>query len=341
LQPRGFGVPSRPFVEHQVVPALLLLASAGACAGLLARRPGGAGMCLGMLAGFALVALGVAFVDGNTFVANLCLVPFVLCITLVRHAVPFTTRRARWAGMAVGALLGGAFWLCAWAPEPSTRPAGGTAPSPRLTPFESARDGDLSVLRRGAAYLVRGPHGEVEVDLSLAFEAANESGIWTLFRWEPSRWEADVDVRWDGGEVRLVATLLLPHDVHAHLAHAVRIRTHGEASVAGVPWPTTHRGTGAATFVAYGPDGLALRRASRGEKGPFRTLAALPDADPWISVDGWDLRVEGWAAQCSREPSPTAGWGISQGVIEEVARGWNTVTTGAGVYRFEVVLRPR
>jgi hypothetical protein len=151
VQPRGFAVPSRPFVEHQVVPTLLLLASAGACAALLARRPGGAGVCLGMLAGFALVAFGVAFVDGNTFVANLCLVPFVLCITLVRHAIPITTRRARWAGLAVGALVGTAFWLCAWAPEPSTRPAGGAASSPGLSPFESAQDGDLSVLRRRAA----------------------------------------------------------------------------------------------------------------------------------------------------------------------------------------------
>lgn len=105
--------------------------------------------------------------------------------------------------------------------------------------------------------------------------------------------------------------------------------------------------------------------ASSAEKGPFRELGAGPingsltitllDGDqPFLIVE-----LQDWAAQCSTEPSPTAGYGVPQNAIEfgllsddpkspatifislastSVGRGWNTVGHGAGVYRNRMTL---
>ena len=95
-----------------------------------------------------------------------------------------------------------------------------------------------------------------------------------------------------------------------------------------------------------------LRAASR-EKGPFETLGSWPVEDPVLTIGGWKVQVQGWAEQGSRDPSPTAGWGVSQAAIERVGdvylwslaatsigRGWHTVRTTPGVYVLEAILTP-
>ena len=71
------------------------------------------------------------------------------------------------------------------------------------------------------------------------------------------------------------------------------------------------------------------------------------------------LTFESWAAQASVEPSPTAGWGVTQNDVEllessaagqsalflslaatSIGRGWDTVGHAAGTYRNVIRLEP-
>ena len=98
---------------------------------------------------------------------------------------------------------------------------------------------------------------------------------------------------------------------------------------------------------------FALLRAASHEKGPFETLALLPDGDPVFSGYGFKLQVNGFAKQASRAASPTAGWGVSQGAIEaaqhglswelaatSLGRGWSTVRLAPGTYELTLTLDP-
>jgi hypothetical protein len=101
-------------------------------------------------------------------------------------------------------------------------------------------------------------------------------------------------------------------------------------------------------------------RASDGEKGPFSELGRgrLDRGEPLALVlrrrdatdDGCQLVFEDWSAQVSTDPSPTAGWGVTQGTIQFFAsgregivqltlaetgpgRGFDSVGHAAGTYR--------
>lgn len=108
-------------------------------------------------------------------------------------------------------------------------------------------------------------------------------------------------------------------------------------------------------------------QSSSAEKGPFETLAAGPlAADQPLEIvlyDGdrpiYSVTFDDWAAQCSRELSPTAGWGVPQNAIEfslngedqtqatfyvtlastSAGRGFDSVGHNPGVYRNRMKVR--
>src|SRR6185503_5947370 len=145
-------------------------------------------------------------------------------------------------------------------------------------------------------------------------------------------------------------------EVASHLSSVMKLHILGDAgdatAVEGVPWRLDHRSE-RTEFVAIRNGRTELLRASRLEKGPFETLGSWELRDPLLTIDGWKVRVSGWADQGSPAPSPTAGWGVSQAAIERVdnvymwslastsiGRGWHTVRTAPGVYVLEAVVTP-
>jgi hypothetical protein len=115
----------------------------------------------------------------------------------------------------------------------------------------------------------------------------------------------------------------------------------------------------------FADETLHVVEARSGEKGPFRTLASGPlPADEPLEITLYDegqpvarVVLEDWAAQCGRQLSPTAGWGLPVNAIEfsllgdaptstaavwitlagtSVGRGWDSVGHRAGSYRNRV-----
>jgi hypothetical protein len=141
-------------------------------------------------------------------------------------------------------------------------------------------------------------------------------------------------------------------ELASHLASAFQLALAGQASVNGVPWSLGNSDP-RSEFIAVRQGRTELLRASSGEKGPFEVLGSWPAGDPVLNIDGWSVQLLGWADQGSHEPSPTAGWGVSQAAIERagsayfwslastsIGRGWHTVRTAPGVYVLEAVVTP-
>lgn len=108
--------------------------------------------------------------------------------------------------------------------------------------------------------------------------------------------------------------------------------------------------------------------ATSGEKGPFHELASGKlDRTQTIEITFLDagvpvasIALADWAAQCSTDLSPTAGWGLPQNAIEfaltgespraaaclfislastSVGRGFDTVGHAPGAYRNRMAVR--
>jgi len=162
----------------------------------------------------------------------------------------------------------------------------------------------------------------------------------------------------------------LREEVCVHLAHALSFSW--EAALpwySGVPRRTTsvdvagsafrigggpifEPRAGRREFLAFRNGGLELLRAADDEKGPFTTLRRLPNRDPLFRSAHFTVEIGGFVAQAAREPSPTAGYGVSQGAIEaeggtvwvelaatSVGRGWNTVRLAPGTYAIDLRVR--
>jgi hypothetical protein len=176
--------------------------------------------------------------------------------------------------------------------------------------------------------------------------------------------------------LQLAAWSQLPHPVYSHLNSFSELQVLGpgpftlrfspcpdaEVQVLPADYPTGRPGR----LACLTEDGtLRVLEAASGEKGPFTELAAGPLArgDPLsvtVAQRGEPVcRVTwpDWAAQCSTELSPTAGWGLPQNALEfrltdegmslwctlaatSVGRGWDSVGHAAGAYRNRVTVEP-
>ncbi len=174
------------------------------------------------------------------------------------------------------------------------------------------------------------------------------------------------------------AASILPRGVWSHLNHITQLTVGGqrELRVRFSPVPQTAIDVlfadypfGAPARFAYVDSAGTFKvvQASSAEKGPFTTLAEGPLGVGPLTMtlmDGdeplFEVRLEDWAAQCSREVSPAAGWGVPQNAIEfsldsnspnsaatffislaatSVGRGWASVGHSAGTYRNRISLK--
>jgi hypothetical protein len=231
-----------------------------------------------------------------------------------------------------------------------------------------------------------------DIDPAFELSSYSQSGLWTVFDYHserPPRWEvASVDaksvalrarsallstnalVRIEGGELSVQSVTHVRRELCVHLARALAIHgatgdSEAKLHVDGNTWETHEtRYAGLMPFLAaaaelgplellaYRRGKLELLRATEDEKGPFITLATLADHDPWLEVRGVRFQIRGFARQAAREPSPTAGYGVSQAAIQArgddirvelaataVGRGWNTVRIAPGMYDLTVAAK--
>lgn len=378
LQPRGFEVGSAPFFAHQVLPAALFVAALAAAIGVLAHRPTGLSG-VAVLAGFWVAIAGVAVVVGNTafvvVIVAASLAMLAVLVGVVRAAGRLGTRLTYAAGGGpLGIALGIGFVLASWSPVATTRPAGGEPPA--LTDDDEPGPVTIGQLEARAAsdeIVVRAGSDALTVRPAMHIVSASTSGWWTLLDFHSTQlpaWSVQraggglvltadtaglsgrVMVSMVDGGVRIRSWTTVEREVHAHLASAVEIDVPvGGVEINGRHWhPVAAVGRG--EFVAFRNGRLALLRTAMAEKGPFETIATWEAADPTVQAGRWQIEVRGWAAQVSRAPSPTAGWGVSQGAIEyigstlfwsvastSVGRGWDTVATAPGTYVFDILIR--
>lgn len=363
LQPRGFAFGSRSFYEHALIAPSFALASCAAALSLhLHQRT--ALRLMGLLAGFW-IPIEAAGSMGNTVFAagsRWLLLGSVAGLWLVLLS---SKRLHEWAppivsAAVIGAASGGAFLWCTWAPPCTVKPAGGSLDVPaRVEGATELECGDLRAEVEDSAVLLLHPSGIVVVEPGPEFDACSTTGFWTLFDshrraiapWRVHRvagnslhlqsegpgMSSDCIVSVAPGEVRVRVATTMEEEVCVHLASFMRI------TVPEAAWKS-------GDFVAFRSGRLELMRPSFREKGPFSTLARV-EGDPVLLAGGWKVQVRGWAEQASRAPSPTAGWGVSQGAIEfydnefffelagtSLGRGWQTVRLSSGTYVLEAIL---
>jgi hypothetical protein len=374
LQPHGFAWGTRSFLEHQVIAPALAVSAAALAAGPM-KRPSVTALATAILSGFWMASGGVIAVLGTTAPSRLFwIVPpaSVMMLVLVRRQAPNALLTG---GTVLGVAVAGLFWFATWAPPPSTRPASKVIHLDPMTREAS------SIESEGVRVSVSGNLLQVASGGKIAYlwpgfdyEAVSDAGIWSLFQfrtaavpsWTCGRTDRDgLAVRAENDDFQSAGRVWIDHrvvhvrmetrvkrDLASHLASAFQLALSGQASVQGVPWNLGNSDP-RSEFIAVRQGRTELLRASSGEKGPFEVLASWPVGDPVLKIEGWSIQLLGWADQGSHEPSPTAGWGVSQAAIERagsayfwslastsIGRGWHTVRTGPGVYVLEAVVTP-
>lgn len=373
-QPRGFEVLSRSFLEHQGVAAVLVAVSAAGLAAIPLRRRRVEWVAVGILSGFWISSAALITALGTTLPSRI----FWLILAGAGSALFLSYKIVRpdppallTGGTVVGVILAGLFWWATWAPPATTRPkAAQDQPAP-VTPGPAD----------GIRLAVQGYHLELvtrsgKALLWPAFEygSISDDGLWTIFQHRSSKpdlwkWRTPEDGSlslitenddfhcqahaWvQNGRVHVRSQTRVKREIASHLSSVMQLCLPGPATVEGVPWNLDHRHE-RTEFVAIRGGRIELLRAASREKGPFETLGSWPLQDPVLAIDGWKVQVRGWIEHGSPEPSPTAGWGVSQAAIERVGdvymwslaatsigRGWHTVRTAPGLYVLEAVLTP-
>jgi hypothetical protein len=373
-QPRGFAFLSRSFVEHQGVAPALFAVSAAGLAAIPLKRLRATWIAVGILGGFWTASAGVIAVVGSTVFARAFWVVLpaaagllVLAYRLIKPDPPGLLT----GGTVVGVALAATFWGCTWAPPASTRPPAADAPLAPVVP-EAADRVRLSV--EGSRVVLQGRTGRASIWPAFEYDSVSDAGFWTVFQfrssilpawtWRPQEngsLELNAEnedftcsaLAWiQNGRVHVRAKTVVKREIASHLSTVMQLHLPGAAFVEGVPWTSDHQHE-RSEFIAIREGRTELLRASSREKGPFETLGSWELRDPVITIDGWKVQVIGWAAQGSREPSPTAGWGVSQAAIERggdvylwslaatsIGRGWHSVRTAPGVYVLEAILTP-
>jgi hypothetical protein len=377
IQPRGFSFGSRSFFEHEVIVPAVFAISLCAVFGSWKKKD----MCLlatTAILGFWIPVFAVVglVIGGNfRFLAQGLLA--CALVTVAVFIIANTRTPVRWlliaAGLVVGTALGAGFVHCTSPPPATTHPANRPIELPaRVEGPAVLKSSGMTVSVEGKNIFVRGDGMSASIRPSMRFEAESPEGHWTVFRscrfrlppWKVARGSKDAlilrsstkgmsgsaVVRIVDGKVRILFETNIEETVHAHLSSAVSVTIWGEARVRGLPWKSMD-GDSPAEFIAFRDGRMEFLRSRSDEKGPFETIAGWEAGDPEIEIGGWRVRVLGWADQASREESPTAGWGVSQGAIEyyrstliwslastSVGRGWHAVATKPGRYVFEIVL---
>ena len=375
LQPRGFAWGSRSFVEHQVLtPAIFAVSAAALAAGLL-KRPTVASLAVAVLSGFWVASGGVIAGVGTTAPSRLFWIvpPAAMAMLLMVRRLSSTTVIT--GGTVVGTGLAAAFWACTWAPPATTRPRGGEVrPDTIIEEASSTAADGIHVSVSGNMVLVKSEGKTAAIWPGFDYDAVSDSGIWSLFQfrststpsWTCSRSKAGglaltaenedfhsaARIRIENHAVHLQYETRVKRELASHLSSVLQFGLWGKASLHGIPWNLGNSDP-RCEFIAVRQGRTEFLRASSGEKGPFETLGAWPLENPTLMIDGWSIQLLGWAEQGSHEPSPTAGWGVSQAAIERagttyfwslastsIGRGWHTVRTAPGVYVLEAVITP-
>jgi hypothetical protein len=368
-------------VAGTAVAALFSRSVAARLASLLVAAAA-AGWLAAIIAGRALFPISMT--------AGRLAIPALIALALAALAWSVRESRVRLAlALVAGAPLGIVVIAAQRAPLPSTRPIGGTladvsggtggAPG-------GATDGELVVacgtrqLRVNPlltfqsrspdrTWTLLAPHAYIGTHRTLARYATTPNGFRAAFSDDG---ESTLVVEQHDTVLAIDATSSLRAPVYSHLDSFTTIEIPFEATIAFSP-------TGARRFAiepAEYPSGLPAQlayldpvhtfrvvRARDAEKGPFTELARgrLERAAPLVielraradDSDGCRLAFDDWAAQVSTEPSPSAGWGVSQGSIQFFSRGgralvlltladtgpgrgFDSVGHAAGVYRNRV-----
>lgn len=374
-QPRGFEVRSRSFLEHQGVTAILFAVSVAGLAAIPLRRRRVEWIAVGIVSGFWIFSSALIVVLGSTTVSRFFW--FILAgagaaLLLSCKIIRPEPRGLLTGGAVAGLVLSFLFWDAAWAPPATTRPKPSNYQPAPLTPGPAE---DIRLAVQGFNVEIETRSGKALLWPGFQFNSIADSGIWTIFDYRsstlpPWKWRTVEDgslslsgenedfrslVRvWvEKGTVHVRSETRVFRDVASHLSTVMELRLPGPATVEGVPWTLDHLHERTEFLAIRGGRVEFLRAASR-EKGPFESLGAWPLKDPVLTIDGWKVQVQGWAEHGSPEPSPTAGWGVSQAAIERVGdvylwslaatsigRGWHSVRTAPGVYVLEAVLTPR
>jgi hypothetical protein len=286
--------------------------------------------------------------------------------------------------LVAGAGLGGIVIFAQRAPAASTTPLGGALAevrgtetaldyivvacgtksiriSPVLTFYSRSSDRTWSILSPEL-------HGSRR---TLANADKTETGVRAAFV-DDGRSTLVVDHTATGVEVEAVSELAAP--VFSHLNSFTTIDVPYEAMLAFSPVGDRQFPIEPADYPSGRPVQLAyvdaaqmfrVVRARDAEKGPYRELAAgaLSRGAPLAleiraaDKDGCRLVFDDWSSQVSTEPSPTAGWGVTQGSIQFFSRdgqgivlvtladtgpgrGFDTVGHAAGVYRNRMHIVP-
>lgn len=162
---------------------------------------------------------------------------------------------------------------------------------------------------------------------------AHEGGAWTMrFAGEPTVLEASVE----GGGINLVASTQLAREVYSHASTftELTLRGHKQLFVELSPIPKRRfevRAFSDPSRFAY-VDAAGMFHVVEGRgvgKGPYTDVATGKlgpnDALTITLYDGdtllFALRFDDWAKQAATAPSPTAGWGVPQNVIQMMRSG--------------------
>ena len=377
-QPRGFEVFSRFFLEHQVVaPALFAVSAAGAAAALM-NRLRTLWVAVGILSGFWISSSALIAFLGTTFFSR----PFwgllagsVALLILAYRRVRPDPPALLTGGTVVGVALSALFWFATWAPPATSAPGDAEIPPPPETPgVDRLEQEGIHVSVAGSEVVIESGGRRAVVRPGFDYRSVSDGGLWTIFQFRSSQlppWscgrskEGRLEIRADNEDflaagriwienrtVHVRCATRVKREVASHLSSVMQLDLAGDATIEGLPWRLDHF-QDRTEFAAIRNGGTEFLRASRGEKGPFETVGSWDRRDPLLTVGGWKVRVRGWADQGSPQPSPTAGWGVSQATIEKagatyfwslastsIGRGWHTVRTAEGVYVLEAVLTP-
>jgi len=396
LLPHGFSVNHGRFWSNTVIPGTCVVATAGGLISYVFSRtpplvPGA--LVAAIAGGWVAAGIGCAVLFPISMPLSRSL-PFPVAGLALMFVARMGNKRTALmvASLLFGAAVGAFVVAAQRAPDPSTHPSGGelAAVGGDAPSSSEVVSGEIPVTC-GTGKIRLQPlltfHSRSPDRAWVVLADANQHGSRRSFKRHESRPSGFLASYVDDGESTLVATRdrdaldvealsKLDAAVYSHLNAWTTLRVEFDATVSFGPvgelrFPVEPHDypVGRPLQLAYVDSHGAFRvvRASDGEKGPFSELARgrLARDEPLAleirrrdrELDGCRFVFADWAAQVSTEPSPTAGWGVTQGTIQffssglegivlitladtGVGRGFDSVGHAAGTYRNRVRVEP-